>query len=53
MRVAGDVHRGKEGFTCWILVGEPRHRSEDNITIDLREIGLGGMDWIHLGQDRV
>jgi hypothetical protein len=26
---------------------------EDNITIDLREIGSGGMDWIDLAQDRV
>jgi hypothetical protein len=25
---------------------------EDNIKINLREIGWGGMDWIHLAQDR-
>jgi hypothetical protein len=25
---------------------------EDNIKMDLREIGWGGMDWIHLAQDR-
>jgi hypothetical protein len=25
---------------------------EDNIKIDLREIGWGGMDWIDLAQDR-
>jgi hypothetical protein len=25
---------------------------EDNIKMDLREIGRGGMDWIHLAQDR-
>jgi hypothetical protein len=25
---------------------------EDNIEIDLTEIGWGGMDWIHLAQDR-
>jgi hypothetical protein len=24
----------------------------DNIKMDLREIGWGGMDWIHLAQDR-
>jgi hypothetical protein len=24
---------------------------EDNIKMDLREIGWGGMDWIHLAQD--
>jgi hypothetical protein len=27
---------------------EPRRRWEDNIKMDLREIGWGGMDWIHL-----
>jgi hypothetical protein len=32
-------------------VGRPRHRSEDNIKLDLREIGWGGMDWIDLTQD--
>jgi hypothetical protein len=26
----------------------PRHRWEDNIRTDLREIGWGGMDWIWL-----
>jgi hypothetical protein len=25
---------------------------EDNIKMDLREIGWGGMDWIHLAHDR-
>jgi hypothetical protein len=25
---------------------------EDNIKMDLREIGWGGMDWIYLAQDR-
>jgi hypothetical protein len=25
---------------------------EDNIELDLREMELGGMDWIHLVQDR-
>jgi hypothetical protein len=43
------------------LVGKPegnrplgRHRCrwEDNIRMDLREIGRGGMDWIDLAQDR-
>jgi hypothetical protein len=24
----------------------------DNIKMDLREMGLGGMDWIDLGQDK-
>jgi hypothetical protein len=44
-----------------ILVGKPegkrplrrpRRRWVDNIKIDLREIGWGGMDWIDLAQDR-
>jgi hypothetical protein len=30
----------------------PRHRWEDNIKMDLREIGFGDVDWIHLAQDR-
>jgi hypothetical protein len=31
----------------------PRHRWEDNIKMDLREIGINGMNWIQLAQDRV
>jgi hypothetical protein len=34
------------------LVGKPRHRWEDNIKTDFREIGYGGLEWIHLVQDR-
>jgi len=30
----------------------PRHRWEDNIKMDLQEVGCGGMDWIKLAQDR-
>jgi hypothetical protein len=33
-------------------LGRPRHRWEDNIKLDLREIGFGDVDWIHLAQDR-
>jgi hypothetical protein len=33
-------------------LGRPRHRWEDGIRMDLREIGLGGLDWIRLAQDR-
>jgi hypothetical protein len=49
----------KNAYT--IFVGEPEERKslgrlrcrwENNIKIDLREIGFGGMDWIHLPQDR-
>jgi hypothetical protein len=33
-------------------LGRPRLRCEDNIKVDLRETVWGGMDWIHVGQDR-
>jgi hypothetical protein len=29
-------------------LGKPRHRSENNIKMNLREIGWGIMDWIDL-----
>jgi hypothetical protein len=44
-----------------VLVGKPegkrplgklRRRWEDNIKMDLQEVGCGGMDWIELAQDR-
>jgi len=33
-------------------LGRPRRRWDDNIKMDLREVGCGGMDWIELAQDR-
>ena len=30
----------------------PRRRWEDNIKMDLQEMGYGVMDWIELAQDR-
>ena len=30
----------------------PWHRWEDNIKMNLREVGCGGIDWIELAQDR-
>ena len=33
-------------------LGRPRRRWEDNIQMDIQEIGCGGMDWIKLAQDR-
>jgi len=33
-------------------LGRPRLKWEDNIMIDLQEVGCGGMDWIELAQDR-
>ena len=44
-----------------VLVGKPegrrplgrlRRRWDDNIKMDLLEVGCGGMDWIELAQDR-
>ena len=34
------------------LLGRPRRRWEDNIKMDLQEVGRGGMDWIELAHDR-
>jgi hypothetical protein len=33
-------------------LGRPRRRWEDGIRLDLREIGWGSADWIHLAHDR-
>jgi hypothetical protein len=52
---------GEERGVCRVLVGKPegkrplerpRRRLEDNIKIDLQEVGYWGMDWIELAQDR-
>ena len=34
------------------LLGRPRRRWDDNIKMDLQEVGCVGMDWIDLAQDR-
>jgi hypothetical protein len=33
-------------------LGRPRYRLEDNIKMDLQEVGCERMDWIGLAQDR-
>ena len=33
-------------------LGRPRRRWEDNIRMDLREVGSGFVDWMELAQDR-
>jgi hypothetical protein len=63
MRWAGHVARMEEERGVYsVLVwrperkkplGRPRHRWEDNIKINLREIGIDGPNWIRLDQDRV
>jgi hypothetical protein len=62
MRWAGNVARMGEGRNMYrVLVGKPegkrpverpRHRWEGGIKMDLREIGWGCVEWIHLAQDR-
>jgi hypothetical protein len=63
MRCAGHVARMGEGRGVYrVLVGRPegkrplgrpRHMWEDNIKIDLREIGISGAILIRLAQDRI
>jgi hypothetical protein len=52
---------GEERKVYKVLVGKPegkrplvrpRHRWKDEIRMDLRGIGLGGVDWNRLAQDR-
>ena len=33
-------------------LGSPRHRWEDNIRMDLQEMGSEGMDWVDVVEDR-
>ena len=32
--------------------GRPGRRWEENVKMDLQEVGCGGMEWIELAQDR-
>ena len=62
MRWAGLAARvGERGSVYRVLVGKtkgkrqlgrPRPRWENNIKMDLQEVGCGAMDWIELAQDR-
>ncbi|KAJ4445703.1 hypothetical protein ANN_12388 [Periplaneta americana] len=62
LRWAGHVARMDESRNAYrVLVGRlegkrplgrPRRRWEDNIKMDLREVGYDGRDWINLAQDR-
>jgi hypothetical protein len=62
MRWAGHVARMGEKRNAYRLLvgkpdgkiplGRPRRRLIDNIKMDLLEIGLSGVDWIGLAQDR-
>jgi len=37
---------------CKRPLGRPRCRWEDNIKVDIQEVGYQDMDWIELAQDR-
>ena len=62
MRRAGHVARMEEGRSSFKiltgkptekrLLGRPRRRWEDNIRMDLEEIGINADNWVHLAQDR-
>jgi hypothetical protein len=62
MRTEGHVAIiGENRGVYRVLVGKPerkkplerpKHRWENNIKIDLQEVGCGDMDWIDLAQDR-
>jgi hypothetical protein len=62
MRWAGHVaHMGEDSGVQRVLVGKPegkrplgrpRLRWEDNIKVDLQEVGGGRGDWMELAQDR-
>ena len=62
MRWAGHVAcMGENRVIYRVLVGKPEgkrpfvrpwRRWEDNIKMDVQEVGCGGMDWIDLAQDR-
>jgi len=62
MRWAGHVARMGEGRGVYRVfvgkhegrrpLGRPRRRWENNIRMDLREVGYGCVDWMELAQDR-
>jgi hypothetical protein len=63
IRWAGHVARMEEGRAVYrvlvgrpegrIPLGRPRRRCEKNFKVDLKEIGIDGVNWIRLAQDRV
>jgi hypothetical protein len=62
LRWAGQVARRGEGRVVYRFLagkpegkrplGRPRRRWEDNVRMDLQEVGCGCEDWIGLAQDR-
>jgi hypothetical protein len=63
LRWAGRVPRMEEGRIAFKILtdtptgekplGRPIHRWEDNIRMDLKEIGINTRNWIDLAQDRI
>ena len=60
-RVGHVAHMGEDRGVDRVLVGKPegrrplerpRRRWEDNIKMDLKEVGGGHGDWMELAQDR-
>ena len=62
LRLAGHVARMEEGRGAFkiltskptgkILLGRPRRRWEDNIRMDLVEIGMNAGNWVDSAKDR-
>ena len=62
LRWAGHVARMEEGRSAFKILtgkptgkrplGRPRRRWEDNIEMDLKEIGINTRNWVDLAQDR-
>ena len=62
LRWAGHVVRMKEGRSSFKILtstpagkrplGRPRHRWEDNIRMNLKEIGINTRNWVDSAQDR-
>ena len=62
LRWAGHVARMEESRSAFKILtgkptgkrpfGRPRHRCEDNIRMDLEEIGINAGNWVDSAQDR-
>ena len=62
LRWAGHVARMEEGRSALkiltgtpagkILLGRPRHRWEDNIRMDVKEIGINMRNWVDLAKNK-
>ena len=58
LRWTGHVARMEEGRRVFKILtekrplGRPRHRWEENIRMDLKEIGINMMNWVDLAQDK-